>query len=65
MKLLTPVEVLQALQVGEELEYKHQNFDEWSKLDRLNNGIVLENIFNGFTEFRLAQEMITFSKACE
>lgn len=63
MKLLTPNEVLQALQDGKDLEFKHSGFKEWTRLNPLDNPLSLESIFKGGVSFRLAQEMITIGDA--
>lgn len=59
MKLLTPNEVLQALQDGRNLEFKHLGFKEWAKLNPLDNPLSLESIFKGGVSFRLAPAMDT------
>lgn len=59
MTTLTPQEVLQAIIDGRNLEFRHLGFEEWTRLNPLDNPLSLESIFKDGVLFRLAQEMIT------
>lgn len=56
-KLLTPIEVVQALQEGKKVEVKFGVNCEWTMLYK--NRIGLDELLEPRHSFRLAQEMIT------
>lgn len=64
MKSLTPEETLRAIADGVKLEHKWTGSEwsrppEWRDFNPLENGAVIENIFNGKHIFRLRQETVT------
>lgn len=57
MKLLTPAEVVQAIQDGEKVEFRYPNNDTWHELKVWEN-VSLGKLLNSAWQFRLAQEMV-------
>lgn len=55
--LLTPAEVVQAIQDGRRVEFRYPNNDIWHELKTWKN-LSLDMLLNSAWQFRLAQEMV-------